>query len=57
VRLLSSNVALVDDRYFQQAAERGKDRVMGTAMTPKRGPDGWRIAAIRNMLPATPPST
>jgi hypothetical protein len=21
----------------------------------KLGPDGWRIAAIRNMLPTTPP--
>ena len=39
-------------RYVQQAAEGGKDQVMGTAITRKRGPDGWRIAAIRNRLPA-----
>jgi hypothetical protein len=55
VRLLSSDVALVDGRYVQQAAEGGKDRLIGTAITLKRGPDGWRIAAIRNMLSATPP--
>ena len=39
VRLLSSDVALVDGWYVHQAAEGGKDRVMGTAMTPKREPD------------------
>jgi uncharacterized protein (TIGR02246 family) len=55
VRLLSPDVVLVDGRYVQKASEGGKDRVMGTAITLKRGPDGWRIAAIRNMLPATPP--
>jgi hypothetical protein len=27
---------------------------MWTTIVLKRGPDGWRIAAIRNMLPATP---
>ena len=42
-------------RHVQQAAEGGKDQVMGTAMILKRGPDGWRIAAIRNTLPGTPP--
>jgi len=54
VRLLSSDVALADGRYIQKGASAGKDRQMWTAITLKRGPDGWRIAAIRNMLPAKP---
>ena len=52
VRFLTPEVALVDGRYIQQGAEGGKDRQMWTAITLKRGPDGWRISAIRNMLPA-----
>ena len=35
--------------------EGGKDREMWTAITLKRVAGGWRIAAIRNMLPAVPP--
>jgi uncharacterized protein (TIGR02246 family) len=53
VRLLTPDVALADGRYVQKAQQPGgRDRVMWTAITLKRGPDGWRIAAIRNMLPA-----
>jgi uncharacterized protein (TIGR02246 family) len=52
VRFLSPEVVLPDGRYVQKAAEGGKDRVMWTAITLKKGADGWRIAAIRNMLPA-----
>ena len=55
VRFLSPEVALVDGRYTQKGTEGGKDRQMWTAITLKRGPDGWRIAAIRNMLPSAPP--
>ncbi len=55
VRFLSADVALADGRYVQEVTEGGKDRVMWTAITLKRGTDGWRIAAIRNMLPATQP--
>jgi uncharacterized protein (TIGR02246 family) len=54
VRLLTPDVALADGRYVQKAGDGGKDREMWTAITLKRGPDGWRIAAIRNMLPAAP---
>jgi uncharacterized protein (TIGR02246 family) len=54
VRLLATDVALADGRYVQKAQPGGKDRLMWTAITLKRGPDGWRIAAIRNMLPAAP---
>lgn len=54
VRLLAADVALADGRYIQKGRAGGKDRDMWTSITLKRGADGWRIAAIRNMLPATP---
>jgi uncharacterized protein (TIGR02246 family) len=53
VRFLSPEVGLVDGRYVQKARAGGKDREMWTAITLKRESGGWRIAAIRNMLPAT----
>jgi uncharacterized protein (TIGR02246 family) len=52
VRFLAPEVVLVDGRYILKGAVGGKDRQMWTAITLRRGPDGWRIAAIRNMLPA-----
>lgn len=52
VRLLTPDVAMADGRYTQKGKDVGKDREMWTAITLRRGPDGWRIAAIRNMLPA-----
>jgi hypothetical protein len=54
VRLLSGDVALADGRYVQKAQPGGKDRVMWTAITLKRESNAWKIAAIRNMLPAAP---
>ena len=45
VRFIGSDVALADARY-----EIG-DRKMWSTFVMKRGPGGWRIAAIRNMLP------
>jgi uncharacterized protein (TIGR02246 family) len=54
VRLLAPDVALVDGRYKQTGLADGKDREMWTTIILKRDPKGWRIAAIRNMLPASP---
>jgi uncharacterized protein (TIGR02246 family) len=54
VRFLSSDVALVDGRYEITGLPGGASRRMWTTLVLKRGPDGWRIAAIRNMLPAPP---
>ncbi len=51
VRMLTPDVALADGRYTQKGRDGGKDRAMWTSITLKRGADGWRIAAIRNMLP------
>jgi uncharacterized protein (TIGR02246 family) len=52
VRILSNDIALADGRYIQTGLAGGRDREMWTTIVLKRGPDGWRIAAIRNMLPA-----
>jgi uncharacterized protein (TIGR02246 family) len=49
VRLIAPNVALADGRYEIAGPE---TRKMWTTLLLTRGPDGWRIAAIRNMLPA-----
>jgi uncharacterized protein (TIGR02246 family) len=58
IRLLAPDVALVDGRYKQTGLAAGKDREMWTTILLRREPDGWRIAAIRNMMPTTPaPST
>jgi len=46
IRFLSPTVALADARY-----ELG-DRKMWTTLLITRDQSGWRIAAIRNMLPA-----
>ena len=53
VRMLSTEVAMADGRYIQKGQAGGKDREMWTTITLKRGGDGWRITAIRNMLPAS----
>ena len=52
VRLLSKDVGLADGRYTQTGLAGGQDREMWTTIVLRRGPDGWQIAAIRNMLPA-----
>jgi uncharacterized protein (TIGR02246 family) len=52
IRLLAGDVALVDGRYTQKGKDGAQDREMWTTITLKRGADAWKIAAIRNMLPA-----
>jgi uncharacterized protein (TIGR02246 family) len=49
VRLIAPSVALADGRYEIAGPE---TRKMWTTLLLTRGSDGWRIAAIRNMLPA-----
>ncbi len=49
VRWLSSDVAIADGRYEITGPE---TRKMWTSIVIVRKPEGWRIAAIRNMLPA-----
>jgi uncharacterized protein (TIGR02246 family) len=56
VRFLGPDVALADGRYeVAGQAGPGASRSMWTSLLARRTADGWRIAAIRNMLPAPPP--
>jgi uncharacterized protein (TIGR02246 family) len=54
IRLLTNEVALADGRYKQTGLAAGRDRELWTTFLLKRDQKGWRIAAIRNMLPAAP---
>ncbi|HUK18520.1 MAG TPA: SgcJ/EcaC family oxidoreductase [Bryobacteraceae bacterium] len=54
VRFLSPDVAIADGRYDIAGTKGGETRHMWTALILRRMPEGWRIAAIRNMLPAPP---
>jgi uncharacterized protein (TIGR02246 family) len=50
VRFLSPDIALADGPY--EIAGAAESRKMWTSLVIVRKPEGWRIAAIRNMLPA-----
>ena len=52
VRFLEPDIAIVDGRYRTTSSTSGDVRNMWTTLVLKRTGDGWRIAAIRNMLPA-----
>ena len=52
IRLLSPDVAIADGRYDLTGLADGATRNMWTTLVLKRTEKGWRIAAIRNMLPA-----
>jgi uncharacterized protein (TIGR02246 family) len=54
VRLLAPSVALADGPYELTGLAGGTSRSMWTTFVLTRESDGWRIAAIRNMRPATP---
>jgi uncharacterized protein (TIGR02246 family) len=54
VRFLAPGVALADGRYELSGLEGGASRKMWTSLIMVHTPDGWRITAIRNMLPAAP---
>jgi uncharacterized protein (TIGR02246 family) len=54
VRFLAPAVALVDARYELTGLQGGATRSMWATLVIVRDGSGWRIAAIRNMLPAAP---
>jgi uncharacterized protein (TIGR02246 family) len=54
VRFIAPDVALADGRYEIAGTGGAAPRRMWTSLLMKRTPSGWRIAAIRNMLPAPP---
>jgi uncharacterized protein (TIGR02246 family) len=53
VRFLTPDVAIADGPYEIAAAGGGAARRMWTTIVVTRSPDGWRIAAIRNMVPTS----
>lgn len=55
VRFLTPDVALADGPYDISSAEGGAVRRMRTTIVLTRESDGWRIAAIRNMVPTRVP--
>jgi uncharacterized protein (TIGR02246 family) len=56
VRFVAPGVAIADGRYEISGIAGGGTRAMWTTLMLTRGADGWRIAAIRNMLPAPQPA-
>jgi uncharacterized protein (TIGR02246 family) len=52
IRFLQRDLALADGRYQTVSAGSNASRNMWTTLVIKRTHQGWRIAAIRNMLPA-----
>lgn len=52
VRFVDPNLALADARYEIAASDGRAARRMWSTFLAVRTDDGWRIAAIRNMLPA-----
>jgi uncharacterized protein (TIGR02246 family) len=55
VRLIAPGAAIADGRYEIAGLAGGATRSMWTSFTLAHADGGWRIAAIRNMLPAPPP--
>ncbi len=54
VRFLTADVAIADGRYEIAGSGGTPDRHMWASLIVTRTGEGWRIAAIRNMLPAAP---
>ncbi len=52
VRFPAPGIAIADGHYDLTGLAGGRNRNMWTTLIVTRGADGWRIAAIRNMLPA-----
>lgn len=52
VRFPATGTALADARYVIKGTQGAADRKMWSTFLCVRTSDGWRISAIRNMLPA-----
>ena len=57
IRLVTPDVAIADGAYELSGLKGGATRNMWSTFIMKHENDGWRIAAIRNMLPAAPAPT
>jgi uncharacterized protein (TIGR02246 family) len=53
VRFIGDDVAIADGRYDSVGRADGSDLHMLTTMVLRREGGAWKIAAIRNMVPAT----
>jgi len=51
---MTPDVAIADGRYELTGQAGGQDRRVWSTFVMTRAAAGWRIAAIRNMLPAPP---
>jgi uncharacterized protein (TIGR02246 family) len=51
VRMLGKDGAIADGRYETSTADAAAPRKMWSTFVMQRTKDGWRITAIRNMLP------
>ena len=54
IRFPTPDVAIADGRYEIRGAQGGDPRRMWTTFVLTRGGSGWRITAIRNMVPTSP---
>ena len=54
VRFVTPDVAIADGRYELTGLSGGTTRSMWATIVVQKTSAGWRIAAIRNMLPAAP---
>jgi uncharacterized protein (TIGR02246 family) len=54
VRYVSPDVAIADGRYELTGLAGGQTRKMWSTFILRKTAGGWKIAAIRNMLPAAP---
>ena len=54
VRFVTPEVAIADGRYELTGLSGGTNRSMWATLIMKKTSNGWRIVAIRNMLPAAP---
>jgi uncharacterized protein (TIGR02246 family) len=52
IRFVGREAAIADGRYVLTGLAQGQTRRMWTSFVLVRSEEGWRIAAIRNMLPA-----
>ena len=54
VRFVTPDVAIADGRYELTGLSSETNRSMWATLVVKKTSNGWRISAIRNMLPAAP---
>jgi uncharacterized protein (TIGR02246 family) len=54
VRFVTPGVAIADGRYELTGLSGGANRSMWATLIMKKTEKGWRITAIRNMLPSAP---